>query len=328
MRRLIGAVSAAILIAACGSQLEVFPDDATTQMTGGSAGVGGSKGVGGSNGSPMEAGMDALMEVAMPDTFVPDTFVPETSIDSPMEVGMDVIIPSVDAPMCPPGNVAPVNLGTAGNFAILAKSGISTVPASMITGNIGVSPIAATAITGFSLTPCTGTCPFSTSTQVVGEVFAADYGAPSPAMMTTAVGDMAIAISDASGRAPTSAATTELGAGNIGSLTLAPGVYKWSTGVTIPTSVTLQGGCGDVWIFEIAQGLTMASAQSVILSGGALASNVFWQVTGAVDVGANSHFNGTILCATAITMETGSSVNGSLLAQTAVNLQQAIVVKQ
>jgi hypothetical protein len=333
-------IAPALLMMACGSQLVVFPNDASTaDVVPVEAGVETSlpdlfvpevgKDVQPEVGMDVqpEVGMDVQQEVGMETSIEAGM---ETGMDAPMEVGMDVQ-PEVgmDSPMevggCLPGKTSPVNLGTAGNFAVLAKSGISSVPASMVTGDIGVSPIAASAITGFSLTPCTGTCPSSTSTQVIGSVYAADYGPPTPTMMTTAVGDMGTAISDASGRAPD---FTELGSGDIGSLVLAPGVYKWSTGVTIPTDVTLKGGCGDVWIFEIAQGLTMASAKNVVLSGGALASNVFWQVTGAVEVGANSHFNGTILCATAITMDTGSSVNGSLLAQTAVNLQQAIVVKQ
>lgn len=329
MRRLLGVIASAMLIAACGSQVVLFPEDASTPDhhsggSRGSGGVGGSTGSGGSCGCGVDAGMDVVPEIGM-ETSIESGM--EASIESGMETsiieaGLDV---QMEVGVCVPGKTLPVGLGSAGGFAILAKSGISTVPLSIITGDIGVSPIAASAITGFALTPCTGVCPSSTSTQVTGSVYAADYGPPTPAKMTTAISDMGTAITDASGRAPD---FTELGSGDIGSLTLAPGVYKWSTGVTIPTDVTLKGGCGDVWIFEIAQGLTMSAAKSVVLSGGALAKNVFWQVTGAVDIGANSHFEGTIMCATAITMKTGSSVNGSLLAQTAVNLQQTTVVKQ
>ena len=87
------------------------------------------------------------------------------------------------------GGPAPVNLGTAGNFAILAKSGISTVPTSAVTGDMGVSPIAATAMTGFSLIlDSTGT--FSTSSQVTGKAYAADYTSPTPSNLTTAVSNM------------------------------------------------------------------------------------------------------------------------------------------
>ncbi|MEK6749061.1 MAG: ice-binding family protein, partial [Pseudomonadota bacterium] len=175
--------------------------------------------------------------------------------------------PAVTPDSTTPGAIgaSPVNLGTAGNFAILAKSGISTVPASAVTGDMGVSPITATAITGFSLTlDSTGT--FSTSTQVVGKVYAANYASPTPANLTAAVLDMQAAYSDIVGRTPN---YTELGTGNVGGMTLAPAVYKWSTGVSIPTDVTLKGGPTDVWIFQIAGGITQASGTRVLLSGGA-----------------------------------------------------------
>ncbi len=215
----------------------------------------------------------------------------------------------------------PVNLGTAGNFVILAKSGISTVPTSAITGNIGVSPIAATAITGFSLIADSSNV-FSTSSQVTGKVYAADYAVPTPSNMTTAVGDMELAFTDAAGRAPD---VTELGAGNIGGMTLAPGVYKWGTGLLIPTDVTLNGSATDVWIFEVAQNLTMASGTKIILAGGALPKNIFWQVSGSVDLGTTAHIEGVVLTQTAATLATGASINGRLLAQTAVTLDSSTV---
>jgi hypothetical protein len=217
----------------------------------------------------------------------------------------------------------PVSLGMAGGFAILAKSGISTVPPSAITGNIGVSPAAASSITGFSLT-ADPTNVFSTSPQVTGSVFAADYAVPTPSNLTTAVGDMQLAFTDAAGRAP---GVTELGAGNIGGMTLAPGVYKWGTGLLIPTDVTLAGLATDVWIFQIAQDLTMSSGVRVNLSGGALPRNVFWQVAGLVDLGTTAHCEGIILTQTAVTLRTGASVNGRLLAQTAVNIDASSVVQ-
>lgn len=217
----------------------------------------------------------------------------------------------------------PVDLGTAGDYAILAKSGISTVPTSAITGNIAVSPAAATYITGFALI-ADATNVFSTSTQVTGKVYAADYASPTPANLTTAVGDMETAFTDAAGRAPD---VTELGAGNIGGLTLAPGVYKWSSGLLIPTSVTLNGRATDVWIFEIAQDLTMSSATSIVLAGGALPKNIFWQVSGKVDIGTTAHFEGVVLTQTAVTLQTGASVNGRLLAQTAVSIDASTIVQ-
>ena len=217
----------------------------------------------------------------------------------------------------------PVNLGTSGNYAILAMSGISTVPASAITGDVGVSPIDATAITGFSLT-ADPTNVFSTSTQVTGHVYAADHATPTPSGLTSAVGDMLLAFTDAAGRAP---GVTELGAGNIGGMTLAPGVYKWGTGLLIPTDVTLDGQATDLWIFQVAQDLTMSSGARVVLAGGALPRNVIWQVSGQVEVGTTAHVEGVVLSQTAIHLRTGASINGRLLAQTAVTLDGATVVQ-
>ena len=218
---------------------------------------------------------------------------------------------------------AVVSLGSAINYVILAKSAASNVPTSAVTGNIGVSPAAASFITGFALTlPAGGAS--STSSQVTGSVFASDYAVPTPATLTTAIADMMTAYTDAAGRVTPD--HTELAAGNIGGLTLPAGLYKWSNTVTIPTSVTLSGGANDVWIFQIAGGITQASATSVVLSGGALAKNVFWQAVGVVDIGTTAHMEGEILSQTSITLRTGASVNGRLLAQTAVTLAGNTVV--
>ena len=218
---------------------------------------------------------------------------------------------------------APVTLGAAGHFVILAKTQISTVPASIVTGDIAVSPAAASYITGFSLTS-DATNTFSLSPQVTGKVYAADYTSPTPSNLTTAVSDMGLAFTDAAGRAPD---VSELAAGNLGGLTLEPGVYKWGTGLLIPTDVTLAGSATGVWIFEIAQDLTVSSATRVVLSGGALAKNIFWQVSGLVDLGTTSHLEGNLLCQTAITLRTGASVNGRLLAQSAVSIDGSTVVE-
>ena len=217
----------------------------------------------------------------------------------------------------------PVDLGAAGNYVILAKSAISTVPSSAITGNLGLSPAAASFITGFSLV-ADGTNVFSTSPQVTGQVFAADYAVPTPTNLTTAVSNMMTAYTDAAGRAPD---YTELGAGNIGGMNLGTATYKWGTGVLIPTDLTLTGGPNDVWIFQIAGDLTQSSAAKITLAGGALAKNIFWQVFGIVDIGTTAHFEGVTLVQTAITLRTGASANGRLLAQTAVSLDQNAVTQ-
>ena len=232
---------------------------------------------------------------------------------------------------------APVNLGTAGSYVILAETGITATntAGTLITGNMGVSPIDSTAITGFTLALDGATGCFSTSPLValgagIGKVYAANYNTGScttPSDLGTAVGDMMIAYTDAAGR--TLPDHTELGAGDISGLTLAPGLYKWGTGVLINSNVTLNGAANDVWIFQISGDLTMASSTSMLLTGGALPKNIFWQVGGGVGValGTSSHFEGVILAAKAITLNTTASGNGRLLARTAVTLDSNVVTQ-
>ncbi|KAJ7246136.1 antifreeze protein [Mycena haematopus] len=217
---------------------------------------------------------------------------------------------------------APVNLRTAGNFAILAKTGVSTVPPSVITGSVGVSPIAATGLTGFSLT-VDSTGEFSTSIQVVGKLFAASYSAPTPVTLTTAIADMGTAFTDATGRVNPN--FVNLNNGAIGGLALPPGLYKWTSGVSIGSDLTLVGGPTDTFIFQVTGPLTIAGAKKMVLVGGALASNIVWVVTGGVTAAAGSHLEGVILSKTTITLQTGATANSRLLAQTFVALQKATV---
>jgi hypothetical protein len=214
-----------------------------------------------------------------------------------------------------------VNLGTASSFVILSKTGISTVPNSVITGDIGVSPIAATAMTGFSLTP-DATNAFSTSNQITGKAYASDYVSPTPSNLTTAIGDLETAYTNAAGRVIN---YSELHVGDLSGKTLTSGVYKWGTNVIINSDVTLDGGANDVWIFQIAGGITQASGARVILTGGAQAKNIFWQTADTVSIGTGAHMEGIILSKTNIAMGTNSSINGRLLAQTAVTLAKSTV---
>ena len=187
-----------------------------------------------------------------------------------------------------------------------------------IVGDIGVSPIAATAITGFDLI-LSPSDRYSTSSLIEGRVFASDYASPTPARMTAAVGDMETAYTDAEGR--TLPDFTELYSGDLTGQTLTPGLYKWGTGVLISAGgVTLSGSPSDVWIFQIAQDLTVESGAIVTLAGGASAANVFWQVAGETTLGTTSRMKGIVLCATQIAMNTGARLLGRALAQTAVTL--------
>jgi hypothetical protein len=206
----------------------------------------------------------------------------------------------------------PVDLGTAGHFAILSESGITNVPTSAITGDIGTSPITGASITGLD-------CP-----EVTGTIYTVDAAGPAcrvvdPVLLTAAVSDMEAAYTDAAGRTTPDYLNIGTG-GDLAGLTLAPGLYKFTTPVTISTDVTLSGGPNDVWIFQIPGTLDISSGKHVILSGGAQAKNIYWQVAGATTLGTYSTFNGNILAATNIALQTGATLNGRALAQTAVTL--------
>lgn len=208
-----------------------------------------------------------------------------------------------------------IDLGSAGNFVIVAKTAINNNSTSSVTGDLGLSPAATSYITGLSLTNATG---YATSAQVTGKIFAADMAAPTPINMTTAVNNMITAYNDAAGR-PTPD-FTELASGNLGGKILVPGLYKWTNNVTMPTDVMIEGGPNDVWIFQIAGNLTMSSAVKITLAGGAQAKNIFWQVAGQATMGTTSHFEGILLSMTGVTFQTGASIKGRVLAQTAVIL--------
>jgi hypothetical protein len=212
----------------------------------------------------------------------------------------------------------PVALGVAGIFAILTKSGITDVFPSTIKGDVGASPI-------------TGAAIHVTCTEVTGTIYSVNAAGPlpcrviDPTLLTTAVGNMQTAYTDAAGR--TNPNFLNLGAGQIGGLTLVPGLYKWTTSVLVSTNVTLSGGPNDVWIFQIAGRLTQANATKMILAGGAQPKNIFWQTSGAVSIGTTAQAEGVILAKTMIAMKTGASAHGRLLAQTAVTLQQNAVTQ-
>ena len=238
----------------------------------------------------------------------------------------------------------PVNLLTAGNYVIFANMAIANPGgAGLITGDMGIGTgYTSAAITGFSLA-LDATVDFSTSTLVVGKVYAPDYvgGTPSstnatPALMTAAQNDMLTAYNEAAARSHPDA--TELFTGDMSGKTIYPGLYKWSTAVSINTDVTLdaQGDSNAVWIFQIAQDLGIASGVSVpagikvTLIGNAQAKNVFWQVGGltGATLGTYSTFKGNIMSAKQIINQTGNVVDGKEMAQTQATLDASVITKK
>ncbi|MFT6758443.1 MAG: LruC domain-containing protein [Chitinophagales bacterium] len=213
---------------------------------------------------------------------------------------------------------APVDLGSASEFVILTQTGITNVSPSLIIGDVGTSPI-------------TGAALLLSCSEVVGNIFTVGAAGPapcsinSPGLLTVAVGDMGSAYVDAAGR--TLPDTNELGAGEIGGQTILAGLHKWSSPVSISSDVTLSGGPDDVWIFQIAGTLNLATYTNVILADGALAKNVFWQVADVVTIGTYGHFEGIVLAQTMVAVNTGASVRGRLFAQTAVTLQIANITE-
>jgi hypothetical protein len=218
--------------------------------------------------------------------------------------------------------LARVELGTAGNYVILAETAINNSPTSKVTGDLGLSPYATSFVTGFALTDATG---YATSSQITGKVFAANMAAPTPDNLTTAVENMITAYDDAAGRP--SPDFTELFTGNIGGQKLSPGLYKWTNSVSMTSDVTISGDGTDIWIFQIAGDLTMSAGVKITLIGGAQAKNIFWQVAGQATLGTTTHFEGIILSKTGITFQTGGSMNGRALAQTAVILDKNTITK-
>ena len=210
---------------------------------------------------------------------------------------------------------APVNLLSTGTFAILANSAITNVPTSAVTGDVGLSP-------------ASGSFIGLTCAEVTGVIYSVDAAGPLPCRvtdaprLTAAVSDAGTAFTDANSRAPD---YTELGAGNIGGLNLGPATYKWGTAITIPANLKLTGGPNDVWIFQIAQGISVSSGVQIILAGGALPQNIFWAPFAAADLGTTSKFKGVLISQTSIVMKTGATINGKLFAGTAVTLDMNTV---
>lgn len=189
-----------------------------------------------------------------------------------------------------------VPLAGASSFAILAGSSISNTGATNITGDMGLSP--GTSIGGFPPGILVGT-------QHIND-----------AMANQAKLDLTAAYNDAAGRTATDIVTIS---GNIGGLTLTPGLYKSTSSLAISSgdlTFDALGNPGAVFIIQIASTLTTTSGRKVFLSGGAQASNIFWQVGTSATFGTTSVMKGNVLAMQAITFNTGASLNGKALART------------
>ena len=230
-------------------------------------------------------------------------------------IGCDGSIPSTGV------GTSAVDLKSAANYVILAQSAVSTVPNSIITGDVGLSPAATSYLTGFDLNLVGA---YATSTQVTGNLHAATMTSPTPSTLTTAVEDMITAYNFAAGR--TKPDKLNLLSGGIGGQTLTPGLYKWTSSVNIASDITISGSATDTWIFQVDGDLNLAAATKMILVG-AVPENIVWQVAGTVNMGTTSVFKGVVLCKTNVAMLAGSTINGRLLAQTSIALNQATVTQ-
>lgn len=214
-----------------------------------------------------------------------------------------------------------VDMGSADNFAVLAKTAITdTLSLSIITGDVGLSPENGAAIVGFD------TC---TPSRVSGTLYKVDDAGTTcatkdPTLVGNAVADMILAYSNASSE-PIDVAV--MSGQNISGQTFIPGAYSWTGAVIMSDDVTLdgQGNSNAVWLFKTSGYLTIEENKRIILKNGAQPKNIFWVVADYTTLGKNSVFNGNILDATAITLSNGAVLNGRALAQSAVTLEKSTV---
>ena len=207
---------------------------------------------------------------------------------------LGILLPCVTLAVCLQAAQLPVNLGSASTFTVLGASTVTSTGPSVVNGDVGISP--GNAVTGFPPAVVVG-----------GALHVADGPA------ATAQSDLTAAYIDASGRT-----VPVVVAGDLGGLTLPPGLYKSTSSLGITGVLTLdgQGNSNSVFIFQIASALTTATSSQVVLIGGAQAANIFWQVGSSATLGTYSIFNGTIMAQASVSIATGAALNGRALART------------
>jgi hypothetical protein len=214
----------------------------------------------------------------------------------PILTGLSLAMILAASPQVATAAELPVALGRAGNFAVLAGATVTSTGATVVHGDLGVSP--GTAVTGFP----PGT--------IVGTLHAGDAAA------ADAETDLTIAYNDAAGRST----APVLISGNLGGMTLSPGLYKSSSSLEISAgdlTLDAQGNANAVFIFQMASTFVTTSGRQVILAGGAQAANIFWQVGSSATIGTASVVQGNILADQSISLQTGATLDGKALARIA-----------
>ena len=204
---------------------------------------------------------------------------------------------------------ADIPLGVADNFAILAGSGITNTGATVINGDLGLSP--GTSVGGFPPGILNGTLHINDATANQSKL------------------DIVTAYDDAKNRTATDIVTLS---GNIGGLTLTPGLYKSTSSLALSSGNVTFDALGDpnaVFIIQIASAFTATSGRQVILAGGAQASNIFWQVGSSATFGTTCAFKGTIIAFQSISFNTGATLEGRALSRNgAVTMSGNTITKQ
>jgi hypothetical protein len=204
-------------------------------------------------------------------------------------------------------------LGQASTFAVLASAGITNIPKSAITGDIGLTPDAGANISGFSKP---GSCP-----EVTGEVYVVDATGPDcatvePSVLASAKADARVAFLDARASAR---GTPQALSGDLAGLTLYPGLYESGSSLEISPGGALyldaEGDEDAVFILRSETSITTESTSKVVLTDGAQATNVYWTAGSAVTLGTNSTMKGTILAGTSISLLTGANLEGRAINQ-------------